>query len=215
MKRIICILILILIASVSVYSQETKMRSNAFLINPFLPVVNLYQNVLFSIFDPYMYYFYFAFDYQRMVSNSLSITISPLFGTVQINDITKYTDLAGNVLYQEDYYWTETEYTISIGVEYRPQKTGLKGVYIGAYPSIGFLHVNDDYYENVYTQIGFFALSGYQWLFNNGFTLKLGGGIGYDWYLPSPKNNGNQYEAEYAFNLPFSLTMDLSLGYSF
>ena len=67
---------------------------------------------------------------------------------------------------------------------YRPLKTGLKGFFIGIYPIIGFMKsYNYDYL--FYTDLGIGLNIGYKWIFRNGFTLQLGGGIGRTWMIPS------------------------------
>ena len=210
------ILILFLLINLhTVHSQENKQRANAFLINPLIPVLNIYQNALFKVFDPTMYYFYFTFDYQRAINNNVSFTVSPLFGTARLNNRAMTTDLDGVILSQEDEIWTEYEYNLRLGIEFRPLKMGLENVYIGLYPYFGFLHIYHDNYRDAYFNIGLFSMAGYQWIFNNGFLIKLGGGVGYDWLLPFSGNGGEKRTIEYLFDLPFNLLIDFSIGYAF
>jgi len=63
------------------------------------------------------------------------------------------------------------------GVMFRPFGTGLKGVYIGLYPNIGWQNKTIDNSDNNYFIIGVGAEAGYSWIFNSGFTFTLGGGI--------------------------------------
>jgi hypothetical protein len=65
---------------------------------------------------------------------------------------------------------------------YRPSKTGLQGFYLGIYSNIGY--VRDSFeistgtvYDTAF-QIGGGLNTGYKWIFNNGFTIQLGTGIG-------------------------------------
>ncbi|MCL2410603.1 MAG: hypothetical protein FWC97_03065, partial [Treponema sp.] len=83
--------------------------------------------------------------------------------------------------------WQEVSH---IGVKpmfiYRPFRTGLKGFYVGFYPSIGWQieeRIRWDYdgasnINSIETQIGIGINIGNKWIFNNGFTLQLGTGIG-------------------------------------
>jgi hypothetical protein len=199
----------------AVHSQENKQRANAFLINPLILIANIFQNALLMEYDSNMYYFYFTFDYQRAINNNFSFTVSPLFGTARLNNLAMAVDLGGNILSREDEIRTEYEYSLRLGVEFRPFKMGLKNVYIGLHPSFGFLHINSDNYKDVYFNIGLFSISGYQWIFNNGFSIKLGGGVGYDWLLPFSRNSGEKRTIEYLFDLPFNLFIDFSIGYTF
>ena len=105
---------------------------------------------------------------------------------------------------------------------YRPLKTGLKGFYIGLYPIIGFVcnevyyWTNDKYNDEFYTEIGLGFNTGYKWIFNKGFTMQLGGGIGKSWSIPF------YYKISYGFSSDgriildnFDVNFDFKIGYSF
>jgi len=217
MKKVVflAVIMMLLICTVTVHSQENRERSNAILISPFVPVVNIFQNALFSFYDPEMYYIHVSFDYQRKISNNFSISLTPIFSISRLNDMSVLNDMSGNQISREDDYWTEYEYSLRIGAEYRPHQTGLNGAYIGLYPSFGFFHENKENYKDIYSQISLAALSGYQWIFSNGFSVKLGGGIGYDWLIPFSDNKGEKRSFEYLFDLPFNVYLDFLIGYSF
>ena len=80
---------------------------------------------------------------------------------------------------------------------FRPLKTGLKGFYLGFYPTIGFSKdygygwYDDDFsFNNNYCiQLGAGVNVGYKWILKNGFTIQLGTGIEKTW-----RNQNYQWE---------------------
>jgi hypothetical protein len=107
---------------------------------------------------------------------------------------------------------------------YRPFRTGLKGFYIGIYSTIGWYSTEDEYdgyeYEDYsYTLIGTGINTGYKWVFNNGFTLQLGSGIGKSWILPKGlrlTETGHMTSDSRLMLKNFDLyIIDFKLGYSF
>jgi hypothetical protein len=63
------------------------------------------------------------------------------------------------------------------GMIFRPFGGGLRGIYIGFYPNVGWQNITIDNVNNNYLIIGVGAEAGYSWIFNNGFTFTLGGGV--------------------------------------
>jgi hypothetical protein len=117
---------------------------------------------------------------------------------------------------------------------YHPFGTRLKGFYIGAYPNIGWsyhkytvreyvtttFYIGDIYeehtYEQSYAEIGIGLVSGYQWIFRNGFTLSLGGALGKTWSIPAKEYWTNVINSDGRISLPlFDFKIDFKLGYSF
>ena len=108
----------------------------------------------------------------------------------------------------------------------RPLKTGFKGFFVGVYPIIGFtccfdaLYIKEWDYEYS-TDIGIGFNTGYKWIFKNGFTLQLGGGIGRTWTIPRSSTPDGRvdlwiYSSDGRFLLDYiDVNLDLKIGYSF
>jgi hypothetical protein len=102
---------------------------------------------------------------------------------------------------------------------YRPFQTGLKGFYIGFYPNIGWQSIENSRYEDEFwTEIGIGINTGYKWIFNNGFTLQLGTGIGKTWSIPEKPDSMTGFinsDGRITLKNFDLLILDLKLGYSF
>jgi hypothetical protein len=100
---------------------------------------------------------------------------------------------------------------------YRPLGTGLRGFYIGIYPTIGWYSRIVSYKEDYpLINIGFGFNIGYKWIFKNGFTLQLGSGIGKSWFIP-PEKDVYVIASDSRLIFPkidFHI-LDFKLGYSF
>jgi len=97
------------------------------------------------------------------------------------------------------------------GFMFRPFGTGLRGVYIGLYPNIGWQNITMNNTANNYFLIGVGAEVGHSWVFNHGFTFTLGGGV-----LKTRRielNGAKRYAGDENIRQNFRLT--LLLGYSF
>ncbi|MDR0443846.1 MAG: hypothetical protein LBH44_10605 [Treponema sp.] len=126
--------------------------------------------------------------------------------------------------YDTSYYVNEFQINIKPMFIYRPFKTGLKGAFVGIYPNFG-LHTYDNIKDNVNlrAELGIGINSGYKWVFKNGFTLQLGGGIGKTWSIPEKPDfymvsRGAIGNITSDGMLPlnyFDLLLDFKLGYSF
>jgi len=84
-----------------------------------------------------------------------------------------------NIMLRPNFSVGENDFSLSLmpGVMIRPFGTGLRGVYISLYPNIGWQTKTIDNTDNNYFIIGVGAEAGYSWIFNNGFTFTLGGGM--------------------------------------
>jgi hypothetical protein len=149
-----------------------------------------------------------------------------LEGQYKLNDIFNLSFTISFLIVSSDNpdYYTENEISLKPMFIYRPFRTGLKGFYIGLYPTIGWLS-SKNRENDLYTIIGFGLNTGYKWIFKNGFTLQLGTGIGKSWFIPEMPllnkfSNGNGI---YLMTSDFRTIMksidlyliDLKLGYSF
>ncbi|MDR1219479.1 MAG: hypothetical protein LBK73_07710 [Treponema sp.] len=147
--------------------------------------------------------------------------------------INKYFNVSvANALYFESYlsgylensdgrynekYGQQFQYMIIPAFLYRPFGTWLKGMYISAFPVIGWTHVSTNYLDDTFTHLGLGLTGGYQWIFKNGFTMQLGTGLGKTWIIPFAKNKGEyRMEDEWRFfNWPIDFKFIFRVGYSF
>jgi hypothetical protein len=147
--------------------------------------------------------------------------------------INKYFNISVvNTLYFENYlssysensngrynkkYGQQFQYMIIPAFLYRPFGTWLKGMFINAFPIVGWTHVSTNYLDDTFTHLGLGLGAGYQWIFKKGFTIQLGIGLSKTWIIPFADNKGT-YRTEdewHFFNWPIDLRFTFRLGYSF
>jgi hypothetical protein len=109
--------------------------------------------------------------------------------------------------------WDQNDISLALmpGIIFRPFGTGLRGIYIGMYPNIGWQNLTIDNANNNYLIVGVGVEAGYSLIFKNGFTFTAGGG--------AIKNrrielNGAQSQAEIE-NIWNNVRLTLLLGYTF
>jgi hypothetical protein len=111
----------------------------------------------------------------------------------------------------DDFKQNDISLNLMPGMMFRPFGTGLKGIYIGLYPNIGWQNATIENTNNNYLIIGIRAAAGHQWIFDNGFTFTLGGGV--------IKNRRIGLNGAYSYakeeNIWQSIRLTLLLGYSF
>ncbi|GHV92115.1 hypothetical protein AGMMS50268_26180 [Spirochaetia bacterium] len=185
-------------------SQKVKQPRFSFQVSPLIYLVDLL--ILGIDDDPERYFVAFDFEFQYAINDYFNISINPQL----------FLDKDGNDSKQ-------TQFLITSGLLFRPFKSKLKGMYIGAYFPIGWENISREGYsrqsvpsiDDNFTILGIGASTGYQWIFKNGFTVALGGGMRKHWYIAS-KNNKREYpEAVHLFKFPLNLDLTFRLGYSF
>ena len=213
MKKLFLILILIILVNVSLFSQEDDYK--------------------FTIQASPLLYFYDLIYLGVMYDKEVSL-IMDLEGQYKINDRMNLSLTAAFILSGTQYYYygrNEFQMIFKPMFIYRPNKTGLKGFYLGISPIIGWYSLKewdtDDYLDEVVlnknildTRIGLGFNIGYKWVFNNGFTLQLGGGISKKWSVPS---STSEYYYDFYFSPDGSIMLpnfdlqilDFKLGYTF
>jgi ABC-type cobalt transport system substrate-binding protein len=210
MKRMILLCAVIMIFAASLYSQTQSesqtqdQRRFSFQIKPLSYITMLITNGVEESNE--VYYLQFEFEFQYVLQKYFTLSLSPYFGT----NNSRYYGADG---YTNEYI-KDISYGISAGLLYKPWGGGLKGMYVGLYPVLGMIHVK--YYDinDTLLNIGIMAESGYQWVFKNGFTLALGGGIGFSDLIRFPDTKGT-YKKTHFLTYPFDLSIRASLGYSF
>jgi hypothetical protein len=108
---------------------------------------------------------------------------------------------------------------------FRPFKTGLKGFYVGLYPTVGWYNCKTfagNNYDQLFTIVGLGVNTGYKFVFSKGFTMQLGTGIGKSWIIPKltdvlATNYDNHLTSDLRLITKYIdfYIMDFKLGYSF
>jgi hypothetical protein len=108
---------------------------------------------------------------------------------------------------------------------FRPFKTGLKGFYVGLYPTVGWYNckTRDGIdYDKLFTVVGFGMNTGYKFVFRRGFSLQLGTGIGKSWFIPGLPDSFLTKDNTFMTSDTRLITkyidfyiMDFKIGYSF
>jgi len=136
--------------------------------------------------------FQIEFDFQFRINDYWNIMLRP---NISIDDFEQHDILL----------------SLMPGMMFRPFGTGLKSIYIGLYPNIGWQNVTIEDTDNNYLIIGIGAEAGHKWIFNNGFTFTLGGGV--------IKNRRIGLNGAYRYakeeNIWQNVRFTLLLGYSF
>jgi len=198
MKKLLIICIVILGINQNIFSQDTE-KNWTIQSSPLLPFSGIFID---DISDTM-----FVMDLEGQVKLNrfinISITLSFLY-----NEIT------------DDYYYDDNETYFQVGFKpmfiYRPFGTGIKGFYIGVYPNLGFRYITTDDSETLYTEVGFGLNIGYKWVFNGGFTMQIGGGIGKTYSFPQRSDQDIFINSDGRITIDhYDVSIDLKLGYSF
>jgi len=210
MKKSFFILAIILVINQNIFSQDAE-RKFTIQVSPMLWFIDIFSADTGDIL--------FAMDLEGQLkltnSTNLSLTLSFLLSDYTVIYEYYYGDIYYD--YKDDY--KEKIYQISIKpmFVYRPFETGLRGFYLGFYPNIGLLHVENDYKNQFYAEFGFGINVGYKWIFRNGFTMQLGGGIGKTFSIPEGSKRYIDINSD--GSIPLTHTdihlLDFKLGYSF
>ena len=140
-----------------------------------------------------------------------------LEGQYKLSDKTNVSLLVSGIIPYNGHLET-TQFSLKPMFIYRPFNTGLRGFYMGLFPSIGWLdfkHSCDDRDNFSCTLIGFGLETGYKWIFRNGFTMQLGTGIGKTFSIPErPWQNIVHSDGRYTFQY-YDVLFDFKIGYSF
>jgi hypothetical protein len=201
MKKIFFIFAVILMINQNIFSQDAE-RKVTIQASPLL----WFTDIVSVDIDDTMFAMDLESQFKMTNYINLSITLSFLTNNRTITE------------YYEDSY-KENIYQINFKpmFVYRPFGTGLKGFYLGFYPNVGLLHVENNEKDQFYTEFGLGMNLGYKWVFKNGFTLQLGSGFGRTLSFPE---GSRQYVVLYSDGrIPIEhtdiLLLDFKLGYSF
>jgi hypothetical protein len=219
------ILLLIAISIVNVNAEEKF----SFQFNPLLFLGinfggNIAKNITFTFDkeskptdtgDPY---FLFDVEFQYAINGKFALFINPSFSN----------SYGGHTIYDSNNdatFYRNSGLNLGTGLLYYPYGTGLKGMYVGIFPIIGWGYITKNgKIIRDFLNIGSMAEVGYEWILKKGFTITLGTGICKIYQIPSASvfapeiNEVIEYVDFYGVNLgglPFDARMRFSIGYSF
>jgi hypothetical protein len=210
-KKWLFIIILIVHFSSMAFSDEKDEKRFSIQASPLLFVSDIVY--LFIDNDIKTYAFSMDAEFQYAINNYFNISAA---NTLYFeNYMGSYQENSGGRFNEK--YGRQFQYMIIPSFIYRPFGTWLKGWYVSGFPVIGRTHVSINNLDDSFTHLGLGSTGGYQWIFNNGFTVQLGTGLSKTWTIPS-SNNKNNFRAEdewHLFGLPFDIRFTVKLGYSF
>jgi hypothetical protein len=174
-------------------------------------------------------------EFQYKIDNYWNLSIRPNIAinrSIFLGSGSGYDD-NGNSISVSSYY-NGIILSFMPGIMFRPFGKGLRGMYIGLHPNIGwqninkisnyyivFKNVNEIHHDNDSIKIndnffvfGIGAEVGYEWIFKKGFTITLGGGFGKNWAIASKENSG-YVETKSDNSILGLLILTVSIGYSF
>jgi hypothetical protein len=224
MKKIRLIFALLILVNVSIFTQEQEIERNFTIqASPLLFVSDL---ISLGIGDDTSMFFIMDLEGQYKINDifNISLTVSFFVNNSDVIDSVYYNYYP--TYYEEINSHNEKGFQINFKPMfiYRPFRTGLKGFYVGVYPSIGWQSYEIRYYGRnegkvdnyLWTEISLGINLGYKWVFRNGFTLQLGTGIGKTWSIPEPdffsiiNSDGRLTLINFDLHI-----LDFKLGYSF
>jgi len=214
LKKILFIYLIILGLNHNVFSQEQDTEKQAqdkeknwtIQTSPFL---------LFSdIFDVNDMLFIMDMEGQHKLSkySNISLTLSFLYYDHALDLYDSDSDV------NQDYGDRETYFQIGFKPMYinRPFGTGLAGLFIGVYPNLGFRYYINGDKNTFYTELGFGLNIGYKWIFDSGFTMQVGGGLGKTFSIPRRTNYNSPINSDGRLTvIRTDIFVDFKLGYSF
>jgi hypothetical protein len=222
-KKLLLIVVLA-IFSVSIINAEEKY---SFQIKPFMYILS---GVISGIREKPS--ILVDIEFQYAMNRNFTLFINPsfvnAFSFLTVRSGMDYSNFSEN--YQTTFYSCNGLNLIT-GLLYRPYGTGLQGIYFGAFPVIGWGYIDkSDEKIRDFLNIGYMIETGYEWIFNKGFTVTFGAGICKIYHtaitpvlvaVNAPTVGDDYFEYNnnpYGINLlklPFDLRLRISIGYSF
>ena len=206
MKKSFFILAVMLAISQNVFSQDAE-KKVTIQASPLLWFIDVFsddngEDILFAM----------DLESQFKINDTVNFSLTVSF---MLNNHMVTTDYWRDISYKENIY----QINFKPMFIFRPFETGLRGFYLGLYPNAGLLHVENNYEDRFFTELGFGINLGYKWIFKGGFTMQVGGGLGKTFSVPK----GSKDYTYMALNSDGRITLaytdiqllDFKLGYSF
>ncbi|GBU28962.1 hypothetical protein R84B8_02524 [Treponema sp. R8-4-B8] len=218
MKKLLIVIIVILGINQHIFSQDADVEKSTkkntekkwtIQTSPFL----MFSDIFIGDINDMLFIVDLEGQCRLSKYSNISITLSFLY-----NDRTVH-DYDWDPVLNQDYYYDYQETYFQIGFKpmyvYRPFGTGIKGFYIGFYPNLGFRYeITGD--NKLYTEVGFGLNLGYKWVFDSGFTMQIGGGIGKTFSFPQKTDQDAYINSDGRITILRSdISLDFKLGYSF
>ena len=160
-------------------------------------------------------------EFQYVINNKFTLFINPSFIYAYISEFMWE-------IRDENLVFSRNNLNLFTGLLYRPFGTGLRGMYLGVFPILGWDYItrNRKKVEDFFN-LGCMAEVGYEWIFRNRFTITLGGGISKIYHLPKVSKipeiqeydqlayGDNFYGMLWVKNSPVDMRLRFSIGYSF
>ena len=221
MKRGVIVFVMLLFNNFFMDAQEQTQRFSI-QTNPLMLLTNITWNISNDRDNEYRYWFNLEFQYKLSNYWNVLFRTNFLIGNSRRGRYRLFE--SGDIVSHIEIYQRDTAITFMPGVMFRPFGTGLRGMYIGLYPNIGWQNVNRTVEQIVgnfdvlepndnFFIIGIGAEIGYVWIFRSGFTISLGGGYGRNWGI-SMRGNSGILEVQNN-NTIDNLRVTLLMGYSF
>jgi hypothetical protein len=209
-KKILFVFAVLLVINQNIFSQSAE-KKWTIQTSPLL----LFSDIFVNDVNDTLFIMDLEGQYKISNNSNISLTLSFLYSDLTVQDY-EYEPIRGNYVY---YNYKETIYQAGIKPMYvhRPFETGLKGFYIGVYPNLGFRYSAIGKTNTFYTELGFGFNLGYKWIFNSGFTMQIGGGIGKTFSIPPKTNNDSFTNSDGRITIIHTdiSILDFKLGYSF
>ena len=189
MKKLLLLTVLCLFVAFTLFPQESKADEY---------VYSIMFNPFFAVFD------------LISISYQISLLIIDIENQFLIND--KFSFYLGIAFLSE---FEDYNLVLKPMLIFRPAHTGQKGFFCGLYSNIEWLYYSPNYSKSTNNFfIGFGFNLGYKWIFNNGFSLQLGTGIGTTFH-PYNYNFIISPDGRIRFELFDYQILDLKIGHSF
>jgi hypothetical protein len=220
MKKTVIIMVLFAALGCGFVDAQEAGKKYSFQTNPTMLVADLIMGTIEQ--DTYSYYMNFEFQYA--INNHWNFVIRPNFFIGN-----SFFDLGimkgffnGSYKITEDSEVTGVNIIFSImpGIIYRPFGGGLKGMYLGLYPNIGWenkkyeqkdIKLNIKKVNDNFLILGVGIEGGYEWVFRNGFTITVGSGLERNWDVELGEIKGDYKAPGYLYNF----RLNTMIGYTF
>jgi hypothetical protein len=207
MKKLLLLCVL-LIGMINLYAEDQP-RENE-------PNVSVQVNAfdyLFWAWYPDQYRI--VLEVQYAFTNYFTISLEPHFQFTKTTEFRDEHSTFEDPIVENDVY----DYGIKSGVLFKPAGNFLRGAYIGIFLDLSI--VSRTYKNQNLLGVGNCFEAGCQWVFKNGITLSLGGGLTDYIYIPLYKSDYSYSNSKYSMSgwsiddIPLPVWARISVGYSF